>query len=102
MTDREKTEYLSFAKQLAIEAGAIMHKYHRSARRTTTWKDDNSPVTLADRDINSLVIQKIKDTFPDHGVIGEEESYEADRSYVWVVDPIDGTAPFDLGMQCST
>lgn len=102
MTDQEKRQYLQFAKDIASEAGEIMKKYFRNTDNHTTWKGDNTPATLADNEINSLVIEKVKSQFADHGVLGEEESYEAGRELLWVVDPIDGTASFSLGMPNST
>lgn len=102
MTQDEKQQYLEFAKKIAKEAGEIMKRYFRSTDRTTEWKEDDTPVTAADHEINRFVIEQVKTNFPDHGIIGEEESYEDARELLWVVDPIDGTAPFDLGMPTST
>ncbi len=102
MDDAKLQEYLEFAKGLAQEAGEIMLRYFRSKDIGTTWKEDNSPVTVADTQINKLVIDKVQTSFPNHGIIGEEASYNPEKETVWVVDPIDGTAPYDLGMPCST
>jgi myo-inositol-1(or 4)-monophosphatase len=102
MNETELQEYMEFAKTLAKEAGDVMLRYFRADSLKTKWKQDNSPVTVADLEINSFVIQQVKKQYPSHGVIGEEESYATDREVVWVVDPIDGTAPYDLGMPCST
>lgn len=93
---------LTFAKNLAREAGDIMRQYFRSEDINTEWKTDNSPLTVADTTVNSLVIEKVKEKFPAHGVLGEEESFETKRDFIWVVDPIDGTAPFTLGTPIST
>ncbi len=93
---------LDFAKELAIEAGGIMRRYFRAEDIDTTFKDDNTPVTVADTTINNLVIEKVKEQFPGYGVIGEEESFESKGDFVWVLDPIDGTMPFSLGIPVST
>jgi myo-inositol-1(or 4)-monophosphatase len=93
---------LAFAINLAQEAGEIMIRYFRAEDIGTTWKQDDSPLTVADTTINKLVIDRVKEFYPDYGVLGEEESYEADRNLIWVVDPIDGTVPFSLGMPVST
>lgn len=98
----EPDAYLDFAKELALEAGGIMKHYFRSEEIDSTWKEDATPLTAADTSINSLVIERVKANFPDHGVLGEEESYEPERNLIWVVDPIDGTVPFSLGMPIST
>lgn len=93
---------LEFAKELALEAGQIIRRYFLAEDLNIEIKADNSPVTLADIKINSMVIEKIKRAFPEDGVIGEEESYEPERDRVWICDPIDGTAPFSLGIPAST
>jgi myo-inositol-1(or 4)-monophosphatase len=88
--------YLEFAKKLAHDAGKIAKQYFGSAGKL---KVDGSPVTLADTTINSLVIRRIQETFPNHSVLGEEESFnQAQSEYVWVCDPIDGTRPFMMGI----
>lgn len=95
-------EYLNFAVALGEKAGDIMLKYFRADSLRTDWKADNTPVTIADAKINTLVIEQVKKAYPEHGVMGEEESFEPKCEVVWVVDPIDGTAPYDLGMPNST
>lgn len=46
--------------------------------------------------------QKIAETFPDHGIFGEEEGMQqprdTDAQYLWVLDPIDGTKSFITGV----
>lgn len=94
------SQELEFAKGLAREAGIIMKQYFR-VENNLQWKSDNTPLTIADTTINSLVINRVKAQFPKHGIIGEEESYESERDYVWVVDPIDGTMPYSIGIPLS-
>ncbi len=95
-------EYLDFAKDLAYEAGKIMQRYFQADDIGTTWKEDDTPLTVADSMINRLVIKSVQQKFPDHGVLGEEESFNPSCSLIWVVDPIDGTVPFSLGIPTST
>lgn len=94
----ELEEYLEFAKGLANEAGKIHKRYFAAEEIGMEIKADNSPVTLADKEVNELVIQKVKEHFPDHGVMGEEDSFGLDRSNLWIVDPLDGTADFAKGI----
>lgn len=93
---------LSFATDLAQEAGKIMMRYFRAEDIGTELKKDLTPVTVADTRINNLVIEKVQAAYPAHGVLGEENSYKSDREQIWVVDPIDGTVPFSLGIPAST
>ena len=96
------TAELSFAKQLAHEAGEIMLHYFNASDKGVIIKADESPVTLADTEINQLVIEKVQVQFPTHGVLGEEDSYGLDKTHLWVVDPLDGTPPFARGIPLST
>lgn len=85
-------KYLAFAKEIALEAGKIMEKYFYS-NNGASYKGDRTIVTLADKEINSYLIQRVKEEFPEHSVDGEEEKF-GDSEYVWVCDPVDGTAMY--------
>ena len=90
---------LDFAKDLALKSGAIMRKYF-SLDVKSTMKDNITPVTAADTEINALVIESIQKKFPGHAVIAEEESAaSANAEYTWICDPLDGTIPYSIGMQ---
>jgi fructose-1,6-bisphosphatase/inositol monophosphatase family enzyme len=91
-------EYLEFAKGLAKQAGQIMLDYFDGDQQVEI-KADNSPVTIADKTINDLVINEIAKAYPDHGVVGEEASTDKqDQEYVWFCDPVDGTKAFTWGL----
>lgn len=82
-------EYLEFAKDIAKEAGKIMLKYF-NMDNGASYKGDKTIVTLADTEINSYLIKKVKEEYPNHSVDGEEEQF-GKSDYVWVCDPVDGT-----------
>lgn len=88
----ESNEYLIFAKEMCIEAGKIMKKYFYQDNGAS-YKGDKTIVTLADKEINHILIEKVKEKFPDHSVDGEEEKFGKSK-YVWVCDPVDGTAMY--------
>jgi fructose-1,6-bisphosphatase/inositol monophosphatase family enzyme len=95
-------EYLEFAKKLAYEAEVIALKYF-SFETENTWKEDNTPLTKADTEINDLVIKRINAAYPTHSIYGEEKSDKKEGSqYIWVCDPIDGTMPFSNGLPIFT
>jgi fructose-1,6-bisphosphatase/inositol monophosphatase family enzyme len=100
MQDTERSKYLEFAKAIANRAGEIMRSYYRSNQQVE-MKADDSPVTAADKAINSLLIEEIKKQFPEHGVLGEEESWQSEKETLWVCDPIDGTKAFILQIPVS-
>lgn len=84
--------YLEFAKKIAYEAGKIMLKYFKNDNGAT-YKFDKTVVTKADTEINTYLIKKVKEKYPTHSVDGEEEQF-GKSNYVWVCDPIDGTAMY--------
>lgn len=95
-------QYLEFAKNLAKEAEVIALKYF-SFEIETIRKENNTPLTKADTEINDLVIQRINETYPEHSIYGEEKSELKENSkYIWVCDPIDGTMPFSNGLPLFT
>ena len=67
-------EYLEFAKDIALKAKEIMLKYFYEDNGST-YKEDNTIVTKADKEINSYLIEKVKEKYPDHSVDGEEEQF---------------------------
>ena len=85
-------EYLEFAKNIAYEAGKIMLKYFNQ-NNGASYKGDKTIVTIADTEINSYLIEKVKECYPEHSVDGEEEQFGR-SNYVWVCDPVDGTAMY--------
>lgn len=85
-------KYLEFAKEIAKEAGKIILKYFKMDNGAN-YKGDKTIVTLADKEINSYLVKRVKESFPNHCVDGEEESF-GKSNYVWVCDPVDGTAMY--------
>ena len=89
------------AKAIAQEAGAMALDYfnRRDSLVIETKHDPQDVVSIADRNVEKLLRERVAATFPDDGFLGEEFGHTAGASgYTWVVDPIDGTAPFVSGM----
>jgi inositol-phosphate phosphatase / L-galactose 1-phosphate phosphatase / histidinol-phosphatase len=90
-------DLLQFANRLADASGAIIRRRFRQ-KINVEIKEDNSPVSDADRETESEMRRLIGAAFPDHGVIGEEYGKDRpDAEFVWVLDPIDGTKSFITG-----
>lgn len=80
--------------EIAHQAGDVMREYWNIDQQVQR-KSDGSPVTIADKTINRLVIERLTEIYPDDVVIGEEEStgdYGMGRR--WICDPIDGTKAY--------
>lgn len=95
VSDKYEKE-LAFAKELAVQAREIALRYYKTELEFET-KADESPVTVADKEVNDMVISGVQSQFPEHGVLGEEQSWHEERSSLWVCDPIDGTIAFSMG-----
>lgn len=66
-------------------------------------KRDDSPVTVADREAESVMREEIGRRFPDHGVLGEEHGrHNPGAAVQWILDPIDGTKSFIHGIPLYT
>jgi fructose-1,6-bisphosphatase/inositol monophosphatase family enzyme len=92
----------AYLEVLATDAGRIMRNAFQFGT-VEEWKEDNTPLTISDTAINSLVIHRLKKDFPHISVVGEEESRDVPNSrYTILVDPIDGTIPFKLCIPVST
>jgi len=67
---------------------------------TATRKPDGTEVTEADREAERRMRAQIEDRYPDHAILGEEfDATGPDNArYRWILDPLDGTAGFTLGV----
>ena len=99
MTARASQESLLQAvRECADLMGAFAHKHYR-AGVAVEWKEDGSPVTLADRGAEQLAREWISARFPSDGIVGEEFGETPGTSgRRWILDPIDGTQSFVRGV----
>jgi len=89
--------FLEIAHKLADAARPVVRKYYRTPVAVDV-KADDSPVTIADREVERTMRDILNAELPDHGILGEEHGREnIDAEYVWVLDPIDGTKSFISG-----
>jgi myo-inositol-1(or 4)-monophosphatase len=97
-------ESLAFAIQLARQAGNILEEYFSSKGLSTRLKSDDSVVTNADLASDQWISQQIIQHFPGNLILSEElqPDYLTNDPHnlatVWVIDPLDGTTNFSLGL----
>src|SRR5215831_15009102 len=94
-------DFTAFVDELATISGETIRPFFRSALGVENKSLSGSfdPVTAADRAAEAAMRALIKQTFPEHGIMGEEFAAERpEAEYVWVLDPIDGTKSFIAGM----
>ncbi len=95
-------ELTRFAVDVAKAGGAETLTYFRK-KFDVIRKEDDSPVTVADRQAEQTMRGLINQKFPEHGIIGEEYGTEKkDASVKWILDPIDGTIGFVHGIPLYT
>ena len=86
--------FLKTALAAAEAASAETMNYYRGEFEVEL-KDDQTPVTVADRRAEDIIRERLLTAFPEHGFYGEESGRRrADAEYLWLVDPIDGTKSF--------
>jgi myo-inositol-1(or 4)-monophosphatase len=95
------TAITDFGTEVMSQAGDIALRYFRTELEVINKakKRKYDPVTLADREVETFLRTRIHETWPDHGIVGEEygeeEARQGDRA--WLIDPIDGTRGFVSG-----
>lgn len=88
------------ALDIAREAGALLlERFGRLSGAEISRKGPRDFVTAADRDAEALIVRRLREAFPGHGVLAEEGGrHDADGAPTWVVDPLDGTTNFLHGI----
>lgn len=93
-----KKEICDYAKRLAIEAGELLKKKFGKVR-SINFKGDINIVTEADCISQEFIRKSIKEKYPDHGILSEEDLEIKPRApFRWIVDPLDGTTNFAHGL----
>ncbi len=92
-------EYLDFALEIAEYAKKEILDHFNNME--INYKSDNTVVTDVDKNINHFLIEKVHEKYPNHSVMGEEESDDDKSACVWVCDPVDGTGMYTDGVPVS-
>lgn len=87
-----------FAIGLALRSGNMLMKEFRAlAPEQIRFKDKRELVTKHDIKVNRFLVRKIKQAYPTHDILSEEEGFSKGKhggEYLWVIDPLDGTTNF--------
>ena len=96
----EYRELLCAALTMAEEAGKIhLHYFRTNNLEQATKLNDSDVVTIADKESEAFILNFIHQHFPLHGIISEESGREhEEREWRWVIDPLDGTTNFSMGL----
>jgi myo-inositol-1(or 4)-monophosphatase len=88
------------AVSAAREAGAAVRGFYKDAY-TVKDKGEDNPLTDADLASNDILERRLRGAFPEFGWLSEETADTAERlerRAVWIIDPVDGTKEFTLGI----
>lgn len=94
--------HLEFAIQIAKQAGQLLLQHFATQGLQTSLKSDRTMVTEADLAADWLIASAIQDHYPGEAILSEElqPAYQpnGNTKSLWVVDPLDGTTNFSLGL----
>ncbi len=96
VSDLDLSTELDLAVQVAREAGLIVNTFYVGAAEVE-YKEPDEPVTEADRSANQHIVTRLREAFPDDGILSEEAKDDLarlEKERVWIVDPLDGTKEF--------
>ena len=97
MADRNHNDFVPAMAEIAREAGALLMGYFRKHVKVE-YKGEADLVTIADRQSEILIRERIKKLWPSHDIMGEEQGLvDTGSDYRWYVDPLDGTTNFAHG-----
>jgi myo-inositol-1(or 4)-monophosphatase len=94
------SETMTFAEKLAEKAGAILVGHFRLDGIDSELKEDRTLITDADLAADTFIRREIAAAYPDDLILSEENNQVAlnmDQP-LWVIDPLDGTTNFSLGL----
>ncbi|MBT2757358.1 inositol monophosphatase [Mesobacillus foraminis] len=91
-------DYLEFAIEVGREAGEFIKPFAGKAGGQTL-KAAKDFVTEMDVKVEGLIIDRIQSRYPEHRIFSEEAgTIEGDSDFEWVIDPIDGTINYSMGV----
>lgn len=88
-----------FAIGLVLRAGNIlMREYRKMHPEDVRFKSKREIVTKQDLEVDRFIVGKIKEQYPEHAILSEEEGFQKAKKseYMWVVDPLDGTTNYTM------
>jgi myo-inositol-1(or 4)-monophosphatase len=90
---------LEIARDAAKMAGRIARDRFEQEKKIS-FKSPGNIVTDVDTEVEAKVFDLLRREFPNHTLVGEESAADvrADTGYAWIVDPVDGTRNYALGI----
>jgi 3'(2'), 5'-bisphosphate nucleotidase len=91
---------MEVATELGRTAGAVLLRHYNSpflVEQKVNALQETEEVTAADREANELIVGRLREEFPEDGILAEESTdteHRLDKQRVWLIDPMDGTKNF--------
>ncbi len=90
---------LNIAVKAARRAGNLIHRAADNLDHLTVTKKSHADyVSEVDRAAERIIIEALKQAYPDHAILAEESGAQGESEYVWIIDPLDGTTNFLHGV----
>jgi myo-inositol-1(or 4)-monophosphatase len=92
-------EFVETARGVVLRAGERLRAAAAGAKRIE-YKGEIDLVTATDREIEELVVEELRASFPAHAIVAEEAASGGEvqrpdpQQYAWYLDPLDGTTNF--------
>ncbi len=97
MNNEDFKSLLTIAAKASLEAGKTINKIYEGTDFEVEQKEDETPLTIADRKSHEIISEYLKDTgFPVLSEEGRDIPYTKRKNWnvFWLVDPLDGTKEF--------
>lgn len=106
MNDQEIEEAFQLAVTLTKQCGTIVLEGFENTAKAVKCKENHwDVVTEYDRKVEEVILQGLRERYPNHRMLGEESASEAnlreplDERPTWIIDPIDGTCNYVKGIK---
>jgi len=90
---------LNIAVKAARRAGNLIHRAADNLDHLTVTKKSHADyVSEVDRAAERIIIEALKEAYPNHAILAEESGAQGESEYIWIIDPLDGTTNFLHGV----
>ena len=86
-----------FAIDIVKDVGKILQNNFKRQTKIS-FKEDLSLISEIDLTVEKKIISSIKKKFPSHNILSEENGGEIKQEYTWIIDPLDGTTNYIMGI----
>lgn len=91
--------YKDVVTDLLRKSSLIAKNYFGNVDVSIKKGDNNQVLTKADLEIGSFLVSSLQRVFPNYNTIDEESGiHDKGSEYTWIIDPIDGTGNFAMGL----